>query len=82
MTIGATSGSKKNPGYYGSDDFAIINLGAKVSRSIEFTDKFSLPVFGQVIVNPNAEQAFLVFGFLSLMKSTTPPNLREGLYHQ
>lgn len=63
LTVGATSGSKKNPGYYGSDDFAIINLGAKVSRSIEFTDKFSLPVFGQVIVNPNAEQAFMVFGF-------------------
>ncbi len=63
LTIGATSGSKKNPGYYGSDDFAFINLGAKVSRSIEFTDKFSLPVFGQVIVNPNAEQAFVIFGF-------------------
>lgn len=63
LTVGATSGSKKNPSYYGSDDFAIINLGAKIGRTIEFTDKFSLPVFGQVIVNPNAEQAFMVFGF-------------------
>jgi hypothetical protein len=63
LTLGATSGSKKNPGYYGSDDFAIINVAARVGRSIEFTDKFSLPVFGQVIVNPNAEQAFMVFGF-------------------
>ncbi len=63
LTVGATSGSKKNPSYYGSDDFAIINLGAKIGRTIEFTDKFSLPVFGQVIVNPNAEQAYMVFGF-------------------
>lgn len=63
LTLGATSGSKKNPGYYGSDDFALINIGAKVSHSIEFTDKFSLPVFGQIIVNPNSEQAFMVFGF-------------------
>lgn len=63
LSVGATSGSKKNPGYYGSDDFAIINIAAKVSRSIEFTDKFSLPVFGQVIINTNAEKAFMVFGF-------------------
>jgi hypothetical protein len=63
LTVGATTGSEKNPGYYGSDDFAVLQLGAKVSRSIELSDKFSLPVFGQVIVNPNSEQAFMIFGF-------------------
>ncbi len=63
LTVGATTGSKKNPGYYGSDDFAVLHLGAKLSRSIELSDKFSLPVFGQVIVNPNSEQAFMIFGF-------------------
>jgi len=50
-----------------SKDFAIVNIGATVSRSIPFTDKFSLPVRATLVVNPAAsytksDYAHLVFG--------------------
>lgn len=63
LFAGATGGSKEVPDYYGSEDFAFINLGAKISRSIKISDQFSLPVFGAFIVNPNTEESFLIFGF-------------------
>ncbi len=47
----------------GSDDFQVSNIALSVSKEIELTEKFSLPVFGQAIVNPNAETFQLVFGF-------------------
>ncbi len=47
----------------GNDDFQVSNIALSVSKEIELTEKFSLPVFGQAIVNPNAETFQLVFGF-------------------
>jgi len=47
---------------YVTEGFGITNVGIKVSKSIEITDKFSLPVYGIAGVNPNAENAFLVVG--------------------
>ncbi len=47
----------------GGDDFQISNIALTVSKEVELTEKFSLPVFGQVILNPNTEMYHLVVGF-------------------
>ncbi len=48
---------------YGTDDtFALTNLAFTAGKEIPITSEFSLPVFGQLIVNPYTEQEFLVFG--------------------
>jgi hypothetical protein len=60
--IGVTPGSKKNPGYYGADDFSFINVGVKVAKEIKISDNYKLPVFSALVINPNAEIAHLVFG--------------------
>jgi hypothetical protein len=56
---GASLGESSN---YGTDGFGITNVGIKVSKSIEITDKFSLPVYGIAGFNPSSENAFLVAG--------------------
>jgi hypothetical protein len=40
----------------------VINAGLSVSKSIIITKDYSLPVFGSVITNPQAQSVFLVFG--------------------
>jgi len=60
--VGATTGK----GIYltpGADGFSVVNVGLGVSKDIQITEKWSLPVFGQLITNPQAENIFLVFGF-------------------
>lgn len=47
---------------YGTDGFAVTNLGLKLTKSIDITDKFSLPLYGVIGCNPNAKDAFLVVG--------------------
>ncbi len=47
---------------YATDGFAITNIGLKVSKEIEVTEKFSLPIYGIIGFNPKAENAFLVAG--------------------
>lgn len=47
---------------YGTTEFGVINAGIKVSKSIEITDKFSLPVYGVFGVNPYAKGAYFVAG--------------------
>ena len=44
-------------------NFEVVNVGISTSKEIKITDKFSLPVFGSVIVNPQAEIAYVVVGF-------------------
>jgi hypothetical protein len=46
---------------YGSGA-GVTNVGFKATKAIEITDKFSLPVYGVVGVNPVAKDAFLVVG--------------------
>ena len=48
--------------YAYASDFSIINVSLKASKEIKITDSFSLPVFGQLITNPHAEETFFVFG--------------------
>jgi len=43
--------------------FAICNLGLEVSKTLMVTERFSIPVTGQLILNPYSEQMFLVAGF-------------------
>jgi hypothetical protein len=51
-------------GWHTSDgDFALCNIGISTSKTIEITDKFSIPVNGSVILNPEKKQLFLVLGF-------------------
>jgi len=47
---------------YATTGFGVTNVGMKVSKSIDLTDKFSLPVYGVAGFNPSAKSAFLVVG--------------------
>lgn len=40
----------------------IVNAGCTVTKSIPISKEYSLPVFGSVVTNPQAESVFLVFG--------------------
>lgn len=62
LFCGASAGSEENQAYYGTDKFSIINIGAKVSKEIKITNDFSLPLFVSYIVNPNAENSYMVIG--------------------
>lgn len=47
---------------YVTDGFGFTNIGLKATKSIEITDKFSLPVYGVVGFNPDASNAYFVVG--------------------
>ena len=47
---------------YGTTGFAVTNVALKATKDIKVTDSFSIPVFGQVVANPCAQKAYLVFG--------------------
>ena len=49
-------------GFYGNKTSGVINLGVKVAKSIQISDKYSLPVQASVITNPEAKNIFMVFG--------------------
>jgi len=49
-------------GFYG-DKFGVVNLGITAAKSIEITDKYSLPVQASLITNPLSKKIFFVFGF-------------------
>ena len=50
-------------GWHTSDSkFNICNIGIQASKSIDLTEKFSIPVTGQIIVNPDKKQLFMVVG--------------------
>lgn len=59
LTVG---GVPAESAYYGTTKAGLINLNLSVSRAIEITETFSLPIFGGYILNPYAEQSYLVFG--------------------
>lgn len=49
--------------YYETDGFSVNDISLRADRDIKITDSFSIPVFGQVSVNPSSEHAYFVFGF-------------------
>jgi len=46
----------------GEDKFNICNIGIQTSKTIEITDKFSIPVTGQVVVNPDSKKIYMAVG--------------------
>ena len=48
--------------FYGTTGFAVTNLSLRATKEIKVTDKFSIPIFGQVTGNPCTQTAYLVFG--------------------
>lgn len=60
LTVG---GVPVESAYYGTVKAGIININLSVSREIQITEKFSLPIFGGYILNPYAQQSYLIFGF-------------------
>lgn len=51
-------------GWHTTDgEFAVCNAGLGVSKDVKITDSYSLPVFGQVVFNPQSEQFMIVAGF-------------------
>ena len=56
-------------GYAGEDDYnwyvseaGLCNISVGGSKEVKITDDYSLPLFGSLVYNPDAESAFLVFG--------------------
>jgi hypothetical protein len=62
LYAGGTPGSKDNPGFYGAENFSMINIGVTASKKIKITDDYEFPIFTSFIVNPRAEVAHIVFG--------------------
>ena len=48
---------------YATSGFSVTNLSLKATKELKLTDTFSIPIFGQIIANPCAQKAYLVFGF-------------------
>jgi hypothetical protein len=62
VNLSAGIGGTPGEGLY-ADQASVVNISLKASKEIKITDSFSLPVFGQIILNPNQEDVFFVFGF-------------------
>ncbi len=62
LTIGGGNGQYSVEDAGKDDKFAISNIGIGTSKEIKITDSFSLPVSGSVILNPSAEQLYVVIG--------------------
>jgi uncharacterized protein (TIGR02001 family) len=62
VDLGLSIGITPWEGMY-AEDFSVINIGLKAEKEIRITEKFALPVFGEVMVNPRSEDIFFVFGF-------------------
>ena len=56
-------GSDGAGAFYAGGDSGLVNISFSGSKDIAITEDYSLPVFGSFIINPDAEAAFLVFGF-------------------
>jgi len=63
MTLDNPDIEKGEPtGFYGQRSAGIINLGFSLSKEVQVTENYSLPIFGSLITNPEAENIFMVFG--------------------
>lgn len=52
-----------NKSYTTSGDFNLCNIGLSTSRDIVISDRFSIPITGAFILNPDKEQVNIVIGF-------------------
>jgi len=44
-------------------NFNVCNVGIGITRTIKVTESFSIPVVGQIIVNPERQKMYIVIGF-------------------
>ena len=63
MGVGIGDGCDGAGAFYAGGDSGLVNISLSGSKDIVITEDYSLPVFGSFIYNPDAEAAFLVFGF-------------------
>ena len=56
-------GSDAAGAFYAGGESGLVNVSFSGEKDIKITEDYSLPVFGSFIYNPDAEAAFLVFGF-------------------
>ncbi len=52
----------KSPNIYFTSGFGIVNVGLRVTKAIEITDKFSLPIYGILEANPYSGNIYFVAG--------------------
>ncbi|MDR3653950.1 MAG: hypothetical protein P4L34_13390 [Paludibacter sp.] len=52
----------ESPNIYFTSGFGIVNVGLKVTKAIDITDKFSLPVYGILEANPYSGNIYFVAG--------------------
>ena len=55
-------GDDQADGFYAGGGSGLVNMSFSGSKDIQISDNYALPVFGSLIINPEAETAFLVFG--------------------
>ena len=48
-------------GLYG-DNFKVVNITARATRSLQLSENYALPVFVELILSPAQDNAYLVFG--------------------
>lgn len=63
LFAGAGDGWHVHNAVTGKNKFAVCNLGLEAVKKIKVTDLFSIPVTGQIILNPDKEQLYIVVGF-------------------
>lgn len=60
FTLGVVAGESD---FYGTKDFALVNLGISASKDLQITESFALPLTAGYILNPDDDKSYLVFGF-------------------
>lgn len=45
-----------------STGFNVVNISVKASKDIHITDRYAMPIFTQLVLNPNTERVAAVFG--------------------
>ncbi len=61
LFVGGVMGD--DDGFYGTDGDGLVNVGISLERDIQLSSTYSLPVNSSLIVNPDAGNVFLTFGF-------------------
>lgn len=46
-----------------TDKFAVVNIGLSAQKRLHINDKFEIPVFVKLAANPEADKAYIIFGF-------------------
>jgi len=49
--------------YTQKTDFNLVNVGIKIVKNVVVTDKFTLPITGQIMYNPNVNHLYYTVGF-------------------